>query len=338
MKSKLLFEDLLKKDNVKILEKKENIIIDFKNNYSQYADKLFFSVMENCGGIIIDNWIRLYGCGQLNVIEKNKKYNKNDVVDIILGEDVIGGLFALKDGIIYYFAPDTLRWENLNIYYTNYIDWLIALPWKVSTIDNYNLKEIKDSLDKSHYGLDEVKERIVEYIAIKNHTTDVNTPIICLVGPPGTGKTSIAKSIAKAINKKFVKISVGGINDEGEIKGHRRTYIGANPGKIIQGLKKAKVNNPLFLIDEIDKMTSNYKGDPASSLLDVLDKEQNNMFMDNYIEEEFDLSKVMFILTANNLENIPAPLRDRLEIIELSSYTNYEKVEIAKNYLIPRLS
>jgi ATP-dependent Lon protease len=220
----------------------------------------------------------------------------------------------------------------------NYIDWLIALPWNVSTIDNYDLKEIRDSLNKSHYGLDEVKTRIIEYIAIKNHTDGINTPIICLVGPPGTGKTSIAKSIASAINKKFVKISVGGVNDEGEIKGHRRTYIGASPGKIIQGLKKAKVNNPLFLIDEIDKMTSNYKGDPASSLLDVLDKEQNNMFMDNYIEEEFDLSKVMFILTANNLENIPAPLRDRLEIIELSSYTNYEKLEIAKSYLIPRLS
>ena len=220
----------------------------------------------------------------------------------------------------------------------NYVDWILGLPWNVSTNDNYNLHEIRDILNKSHYGLDEVKERIVEYIAIKNHTDDLNTPIICLVGPPGTGKTSIAKSIARAINKKFVKISVGGVNDEGEIKGHRRTYIGASPGKIIQGLKKAKVNNPLFLIDEIDKMTSSDKGDPASSLLDVLDKEQNNMFVDNYIEEEFDLSKVMFILTANNIDNIPLPLRDRLEIIELSSYTNFEKVEIAKNYLIPRIS
>ena len=219
----------------------------------------------------------------------------------------------------------------------NYIDFLINLPWNKSTKDNNDLNNIMKVLNNSHYGLSDIKTRIIEYIAVKKNTNNVNTPIICLVGPPGVGKTTLAKEIANALNRKFVKISVGGVNDEGEIIGHRRTYIGATAGKIIQGIKKADSNNPVFLIDEIDKMTKDYRGDPASCLLEVLDKEQNKSFCDNYVEEEFDLSNVMFILTANDVNDIPIALRDRLEIIELSSYTLYEKINIFKDYLLPKL-
>ena len=218
-----------------------------------------------------------------------------------------------------------------------YIDWLLSLPWNKESKDNTDINKIVEVLDATHFGLDSVKKRIVEYIAVKKKTNTSNSPILCLVGPPGVGKTSLASSIAKALNKDFVKVSLGGINDEAEILGHRRTYIGASPGKIIQQMKKSKSNNPLFLIDEVDKLTKDYKGDPASALLEILDKEQNSKFCDNYIEEEFDLSKVLFILTANNISAIPAPLLDRLEIIELSSYTIYEKINIAKYHLIPNL-
>lgn len=219
----------------------------------------------------------------------------------------------------------------------SYIEWLLSLPWNMGSKDNLDTKRVEWYLNESHYGLREVKDLVLEYASLMKHNPKVNSPVICLVGPPGVGKTSIAREIAKSLNKKFVKVSVGGVNDEAMIKGHRRTYIGASPGKIIEGLRRAKVNNPVFLIDEIDKLTSDYKGDPASSLLDVLDKEQNMCFVDNYIEEEVDLSNVFFILTANDESKIPDALRDRLEIVRLSSYSLYDKVSIAKSYLIPRL-
>ena len=216
-----------------------------------------------------------------------------------------------------------------------YIDWLLTLPWNKKTEDRKDLKKVREVLDSTHYGLDSIKDRVIEYLAVKQNTDNLRSPIICLVGPPGVGKTSFAKTVAKSLNRKVAKISVGGVNDEAEIIGHRRAYVGSAPGLIIQGIKKAGVNNPVFIIDELDKMTKDIKGDPASSLLEVLDKEQNKTFVDHYIEEEFDLSNVMFIATANYLSQIPDELRDRLEIIEFSSYTEYEKLDITKKHLIP---
>lgn len=217
-----------------------------------------------------------------------------------------------------------------------YIDWMMDLPWWQESRDNEDLNLASEILDADHYGLEKIKERILEYLAVKQMTNSLRAPIICLVGPPGVGKTSLAKSVARALDRKFVKISLGGVKDESEIRGHRRTYLGSMPGRFIQAMKKAGTVNPVFLIDEIDKMASDYKGDPASAMLEVLDPEQNSLFSDHYIEEPYDLSKVLFIATANYLENIPNALRDRLEIIELSSYTELEKIEIAKCHLVPK--
>ena len=219
----------------------------------------------------------------------------------------------------------------------NYIDTMLSLPWNVYTKDEVDLEKCEQILNESHFGLDKIKERVIEYIAVKKMTKENSAPILCLVGPPGVGKTTLAFSIAKALNKNFVKISVGGVSDESEIVGHRRTYVGAEPGRIINTMIKAKSSNPLFLIDEIDKMTKGYNGDPESAMLEVLDREQNQFFTDNFLEEPFDLSKVTFVLTANDKNEIPYPLLDRLEIIELSSYTEFEKLHIVKSHMFDNL-
>lgn len=217
-----------------------------------------------------------------------------------------------------------------------YLEWLVALPWSVQTEDNKDILFAEETLNKQHYGLEKVKERILEYLAVKTMTGKNPSTILCLVGPPGVGKTSLARSIAEALGRKFVKVSLGGVKDESEIRGHRRTYLGALPGRLIQAMKKAGTINPVFLLDEIDKMASDHKGDPASAMLEVLDPEQNSHFSDHYLEEEYDLSQVLFVATANYLENIPAPLRDRMDIIHVDSYTEQEKFQIAIRYLIPR--
>ena len=219
----------------------------------------------------------------------------------------------------------------------NYLDWIINLPWNKSKKENSNFDNVYKELNKSHFGMDKIKTRISEYVAIKNLNRNIKSPVICLVGPPGVGKTTIAMSIAKALNRDFYKISVGGLNDATELVGTRRTYLASAPGKIIQGLYKCGSNNPLILIDEVDKMVKDYKGDPAATLLEILDPNQNQMFIDNYIEEPFDLSGVLFILTANNVLDIPKTILDRVELIELNSYTVFEKKDIAKEYMLPNI-
>ena len=273
-----------------------------------------------------------------------KELGETDLKDEVIG-DYLERISNLKcDGKL----KNKLVNEVKKLDYTNeaspeisqirtYLDLVLELPFGITSTDEDDLEKIKEGLDATHFGLDKVKDRILEYIAVKSRNKDLRSPIICLVGPPGVGKTSLAMGIAKSLRKEFYKISVGGLNDSSELNGHRRTYIGSSPGKIIQALKKCGTCNPLILIDEIDKMVKDHKGDPASVLLDILDPEQNSMFIDNYVEEPFDLSEVMFILTANYEEDIPEALYDRLEVIELSSYTEFEKLDIAKEYLIPNI-
>lgn len=337
----LEYKDLLKYvEMVNPMYRVRNIIEDLSKEIetvkleNEIEDSLKIRLEEEQKEYMLKEKIRLIKeeLGETDLKEDDIKRIRDKISSLNLPDNIIK---RLNEEIERYSLTSPASPEVTTI--RTYIDWLLSLPWNKETKDNTDVKKIEEVLDSSHFGLDSVKKRILEYIAVKKKTNTNTSPIICLVGPPGVGKTSLASSIAKALNKNFVKVSLGGINDEAEILGHRRTYIGASPGKIIQQMKKAGSNNPVFLIDEVDKLTKDYKGDPASALLEILDKEQNNKFCDNYIEEEFDLSNVLFILTANNISAIPAPLLDRLEIIELSSYTIYEKINIAKYYLIPNL-
>ena len=318
-RSEMILEDIYKQEKLFNIEKN----IDTKVKKELDKDQKNFYIKEKIKQLQDE-------LGEVSPKEEEVKRLREQVENLIVKESIKE---KLNHEIDRYESMSSMSPEISII--RNYIEVVLNLPWNINSEDIEDLNVIKENLDKTHYDLFEVKTRIIEYLAVKKQSSSVDTPIICLVGPPGVGKTTLAYSIAKSIGRKFVKISVGGVDDEAFIKGHIRTYLGSTPGKIIDGIKRAKTSNPVFLIDEIDKMSSNYKGDPSSALLEVLDSNQNKYFKDNYVEEEFDLSNVLFITTANDVSTIPEALKDRLEIIDINGYTEIEKLEIAKNYLIP---
>ncbi|MEM9917510.1 MAG: endopeptidase La [Bacteroidota bacterium] len=277
---------------------------------------------------------------QLKTIQEELGQNPQEEELKVLKERSLKMLWPKEVGEA--FAKELLKVSRINPQVAeysvqlNYLELMLDLPWGIYTKDNFNLKKVKQVLDKDHFGLEDVKERILEHLAVLKLKGDMKAPILCLVGPPGVGKTSLGKSVAKALKRKFIRMSLGGLHDESEIRGHRKTYIGAMPGRIIQSLKKVKSSNPVFILDEIDKVGKDFRGDPSSALLEVLDPEQNSTFHDNYLEHEYDLSKVMFIATANSLNSIQPALLDRMEIIQISGYSQEEKVEIANRHLVPK--
>ncbi|MGG3690231.1 endopeptidase La [Caldifermentibacillus hisashii] len=330
-------QDLLEIVNVK---ERMNAIITFLNNEKeviQLERKIGQRVKQSMERTQKEYYLR----EQMKAIQKElgDKEGKSSEIDKLKEKIEKAGMpdhvfeAAMKELDRYEKLPGTSA-ESAVI--RNYLDWLIALPWKTETKDDINIKRAERILNEDHYGLEKVKERVLEYLAVQQLTNSLKGPILCLVGPPGVGKTSLARSVARSLNRKFVRVSLGGVRDESEIRGHRRTYVGAMPGRIIQGMRKAGTINPVFLLDEIDKMSNDFRGDPSSAMLEVLDPEQNKNFSDHYIEETYDLSKVMFIATANDLSTIPGPLRDRMEIISIAGYTEIEKLHIAKNYLIKK--
>ncbi len=312
-------------------------IIDFEKEIHFIEEK----ISKDVKGKMSLNQREYYLRERIRAIQAELGELENGVNEIDLYKDKVKNLKAPKN-IIKKINEEISKLEKIpssSAEYSvvrSYLEVVFKLPWKKETKDNEDLKKITKTLNTNHFGLEKVKERIIEYIAVKQKTKSLKAPILCLVGPPGVGKTSLAYSIADGLKRNFVKMSLGGVKDESEIRGHRRTYLGSMPGRIIKGMEKAKVVNPVFLLDEIDKMASDYKGDPASAMLEVLDPEQNKEFSDHYLEESYDLSKVMFIATANYLWNIPSALRDRLEVIFLSSYTENEKLKISKEFLIPK--
>ncbi|WP_404996118.1 endopeptidase La [Caldifermentibacillus hisashii] len=330
-------QDLLEKVNVK---DRMNAIITFLNNEKeviQLERKIGQRVKQSMERTQKEYYLR----EQMKAIQKELGEKEGKSSEIEKLKEKIGKA-GMPDHVFEAAMKELDRYEKLpgtsaeSAVIRNYLDWLIALPWTTETKDDINIKRAERILNEDHYGLEKVKERVLEYLAVQQLTNSLKGPILCLVGPPGVGKTSLARSVARSLNRKFVRVSLGGVRDESEIRGHRRTYVGAMPGRIIQGMRKAGTINPVFLLDEIDKMSNDFRGDPSSAMLEVLDPEQNKNFSDHYIEETYDLSKVMFIATANDLSTIPGPLRDRMEIISIAGYTEIEKLHIAKNYLIKK--